>query len=131
MTWAPSTFLIAHAAGPFDVTGYVYRGLGLHMAVKASPKGRRPPKWALTHLGSGHRLVFITGAVADAFPVATEIAECGDWSFDGLYGWKNMDPELPAKFRAIVAKHPNATEREGARNANEEAARKVVEARLA
>lgn len=114
MIWAPSKFLVSapwRESMTREVEGYVYRGLGLTIAIKGSPKGRRPPRWTLTHLGSGHAVCNLTGHVKDAFPIATEIAECGDWSFDGLYGWKNIDPELADKFRAIQAKHAKQVHR--------------------
>lgn len=105
MAWQPATFLIADFDGPSSRAGYVYRGLALHIVVKGSPKGRRPPTWALTHLGSGHRIGLIDGRVGDAFPIATDIAECGDWTFDGLNGWKNLEPELPQKLVNIAEGH--------------------------
>lgn len=108
MTWAPQKFLVAvgwSTDGTHEISGYAYRGLGLAMTIKGSPKGRRAPRWTLTHLGSGHAVCAIIGHVKDAFPIATEIAECGDWSFDGLTGWKNVDPELADKFSAIRTKH--------------------------
>jgi hypothetical protein len=73
--WRASSFPIARGGGVVVTSGYVYRSLGLHMLSSA-----RPPRWSLARLGSGHRL--ISGVVADAFPIATEIAECGDWDFD-------------------------------------------------
>lgn len=109
MTWKPETFPIA--VGPQSIdrrAGYTYRGLGLHMVMKASPKGRRPPRWKLTHLGSGHGVAHIDGAVADAFPIASEIAECSEWDFDGLNGWRNRDPELPKKVLEILERTRSA-----------------------
>lgn len=120
--WQPANFLIASHYGPTERAGYTYRSLGLHMMWKASPKGRRPPCWALTHLGSGHAIVFIVGHVATAFPIATEIAECSDWDFDGLDGWRNRDPEIIEKLRAVLAKYPAKSLRYGRGNANEECA---------
>lgn len=104
--WKPEHFQTASAGGAYVRYGYVYRGLGLYRMFQGSPKGRRPPTWCLVHLGSGHAVVNIVGHVADAFPVAGEIAECGDWTFDSLDGWKNRDLELPVKVRAIIARHP-------------------------
>ena len=129
MSWEPSKFLTASTfGGPDTVYGYVYRGLGLYICMKGSPKGRRPPTWMLTHLGTGHRICMIDGTVANAFPIATEIADCGDWEFDGLKGWVNRDPELPTKFRAIIDAHSKQC-RTGSGGGNEEQAVAIAMAR--
>ena len=109
MTWPAGSFLIALSSGPELVEGYTYRGLGLHMESKGSPKGRRPTTWTLTHLRSGHAVMQIEGDVRAAFLVATEVAESGDWDFDGLDGWKNRDPELPEKLKEIMSRHANTS----------------------
>lgn len=57
------------------VSGYTYRGCGLHMLAKASTKGRRPPVWGVTHLNTGHATAQIRGLEGLAFKLATEIAE--------------------------------------------------------
>lgn len=125
MSWQPEDFLIATAGEPFPVVGYVYRGLGLH---KPSPRRKN---WSLTHLGTGHQIATITGKVADVFPVASEIAECGDWDFDGLKGYVNRDPEIGKRLHEIIARHKNArpaivTE---ARKPNHDVARQITERR--
>lgn len=107
MSWSPAEILIASAPGMVGSRqGYVWRGLGIHMVHGASPKGHRPPVWLLTHLGSGHAVCRITGHVAKAFPIASEIADLTDWSFDGVNGWRNTDPDLAAKFRNLIARYP-------------------------
>lgn len=128
--WKAQGFLVADIWNekPRRVAGYVYRGLGLQLLIKASPKGRRPPTWGLTHLGSGHTVCMITGHVATAFPIAFEIAQCGDWDFDGLNGWINRDPELPKKVRSILDKHLKVI-KIGAGGSSDAAARAVAMAR--
>lgn len=132
MIWTPTVFPIACVQHSIDFrAGYTYRGLGLHMVAKASPKGRRPPRWKLTHLGSGHGVAHIDGKVADAFPIATEVAECGDWDFDGMDGWRNRDPDLPTKVRDVLAKYPKRAKfTTGRIGGSDEAARLVLNARL-
>lgn len=113
-TWQPASFLVAMMAQdePTLIAGYTYRGLGLSLNYKT--KARRPKKdgtrtmrefWTLTHVGSGHRVCGFEGNVAAVFPLAWEVANLGDWDFDGLYGWKNRDPELMQKFREWAAKN--------------------------
>jgi hypothetical protein len=130
MTWKPENFLKAYFSGPEPVAGYTYRGLGLHITIRESPKGRRPPTWSLTHLGTGLRIATIKGRVADAFPPAAAIAECGDWEFDGIDGWKNRDPDLPQKLVDTGAQFKNVTITAGGRmDGVEDIARQVAQAR--
>src|SRR5262249_9658336 len=98
------------------------------MIIKGSPKGRRPPKWSLTHLGSGRAVCRVEGKVSVAFAIASEIADCGDWSFDGLNGYINIDRELPEKTKAIMEKYAKAISRGGGQS-NETAARAIAIAR--
>lgn len=111
MAWMPGNFQRALGGyGATDAAGYVYRGLGMVIVVRASPKGHRPPTWALVHLNSGHKVASIKGFVADAFPIASEIAECADWDFNGLDGWRNQTPELPQLVRAIIERNSKRAE---------------------
>lgn len=131
MSWEPEVYKIASFAGPHPVAGYVYRGLGLHIRVSASPKGRKPPTWTLTHLNTGHSICNLTGKVADVFPVAAEVAECGDWTFEGLHGWKNMDPELGFRTKAIAEKHPGVCAYRHGVTSDEKIAREIAAERTA
>lgn len=103
--WQPAQYPIATVDGVRTVTGYVYRGLGMHVAVAASPKGRRPPRWSLTHLGSGHKLCNIDGDRGVAFPLASEVAQCGNWQFAGLRGYMSRDAALRERVAEIIARH--------------------------
>ena len=128
--WVPSDFLIAATYGvPASVHGYVYRGLGLHMSMRESPKGRRPPTWALTHLNTGHRICAIKGSVATAFPIATKFAESGDWDFSSLIGWKDRSPNLMNNVRAVLREHADECSRSTV-GADEAAAREIAISRM-
>ncbi len=83
-----------------DVNGNIYKGLGIHMK-----QYRNPTIWCVTHLNSGHRIAYITANSKKALQIATEIAHISEWDFDGLEGWKNRDPDLKDKMRAIEEKH--------------------------
>ena len=127
--WTAATFDVAGGFGQtYKAHGYTEKGLGLDMVIKPSPKGRRPPKWRLIHLNTGHAICYIDGVVADAFPVATEIANLIDWDFDGLYGWRNRDPDLPAKMKEIAARHKRM-EFGGGNNSDQQAAVAISMAR--
>src|SRR4051812_21195230 len=98
--------------GPRQTRGYTYRGLGLHIVSSGyqSKKGRTrvPPMWRLTHLGSGHGITSLRGELDTVLPPATEIAEAGDWSFDGLDGWKNQFPDARERMDEVLSRYPVA-----------------------
>lgn len=127
--WKPEEFLTASPWGPSPTSGYVYKGLGLAVAIEGSPKGRRPTTWTLTHLGTGHAVCRIDGDVKTAFPIATEIAECGEWDFDSLSGWRDRDPEIPKKVAAIMERHGKRCNRSNGGFQSEETARAIAMAR--
>ena len=104
--WAPATFFRAMpGAAPVEAYGYEHRGLALRHSGWETP--RTKTRWSLIHLGSGGTIMRMTGSVATVMPVAKEIAECGDWRlFDLPEGWRQTDPELPAKVGAICLAHP-------------------------
>jgi hypothetical protein len=108
------------------VAGYTYRGLGLWIAIDGSPKGRIPPQWSLSHLGSGHNLCYIKGDVATAFPIATEIAEAGDWGFLSLDGWRDRFPDAPKRLDEIIARYPKLCSRGARRGADREVAAQIA-----
>lgn len=121
--WSPSSFLIAIKSGTLEVSGYVYRGLGLH--IQSQKRGKSPPIWNLTHLGSGHAVCSIRGSVRTAFSIATKISESSDWDFDGIAGWKNRDPDLAIKTLAVINEHPKICRRTGG-TSDDEIARAIV-----
>lgn len=127
----PSTFWIATSEGVDTRSGYVMRGLGLGHDGWA--KDRRNTEWTLTHIGSGTAVCRIVGSVATVMPVATEIAQCGDWMlFDLPDGWQQTDPELPARVQAILdSQMPGVTLRGRGRQATADEARAVIAAREA
>lgn len=127
--WPAADVLVAYPGGPIAKAGYAWRGLGLFVAVPASPKGRRPAKWSLTHLGSGHAIAFLTGDVRTVFPVASEVAMAGDWTFDGLQGYKNQFPDAAERLSEIIARHPTVIVRSQGGAAHEGAAQAVATAR--
>ena len=103
--WLKGNLHIATHGGEARLeTGLLYRGLAMRQICPSSPKGRRPGWWSLTHCGTGHALVIIVAHTDEAFKIATEIAECGDWDWSGQNGYRNVDPEVRNKFAAIVAR---------------------------
>lgn len=100
--WKSEDFLIAAPGGPSSRHGFVYRGLGVHKIIGASPRGRRPPLWSVTHLGSGHRVGNIHAHIVRAFDIATMVAECVEWDWNGLDGYRNIEPDLAQKLRDFV-----------------------------
>lgn len=108
LRWLPAKFHRAVPNGePVEEWGYEWRGLALRHSGWATPRTRT--RWSLIHVGSGGTIMRFTGDVASVFPVAGKIAECGDFTlFDLPEGWRQTDPELPAKIGAICAAHPEA-----------------------
>ena len=106
--WLPRQFHVARrSASPLLVSGYVWRGLGLHHRGWGAPRAQT--RWSLIHLGSGGCFLRFIGDVATVFPVAGEIARCSDFTlFDLPDGWRQTDPALPAKIGAICQAHPEA-----------------------
>ncbi len=101
--WKPAEYQIALPSGPTTVAGYEHRELGLHLVT-----GRgKSATWSLTHLGTGLQLCQIDGSVAVAFPVATEIAEAGDWGFISMEGFKDRFPEAGKRLHEILERHTN------------------------
>ena len=129
--WKPEAFNIAVVYG--DVwkieprAGYTYRGLGIYQTVAPSPKGRRPAKWSLTHLNTGHCIAELAGSVAAVFPIATEIAEAGDWDFLSLEGYKDRFPDAGKVVMKIIARHGKLVSRSKSTGAsNREAAMQIA-----
>lgn len=108
MTWQPTKFYRAVPGGePEEQCGYEWRGLVLRHSGWATP--RTKTRWSLIHIGCGAVIMRFTGDVRTVFPVAGEIAECGDFTlFDLPEGWRQTDPDLPAKIGAICVAHPEA-----------------------
>jgi hypothetical protein len=106
--WRPARFWRAVPGGePVEEWGYECRGLALRHAGWATP--RTETRWTLIHIGSGGSIMRFTGSVAAVMPVAGEIAQASDWTlFDLPEGWRQTDPELPAKVGAICEAHPEA-----------------------
>lgn len=106
--WPHTSFLRATPGGaPVEEWGYKHRGLVMRHHGWATP--REDTCWSLVHLGSGGTILRLVGRIAVVMSVAAEIAECSDWTlFDLPDGWKQTDPDLPAKVGAICEAHPEA-----------------------
>lgn len=87
--WLPEPFEIVTADGRRElVDGNSYGGLGVHVTDDLA--------WQITHLNSGHSVRQVIGLDdLRLFLVATDLAERADWSFSGLEGWQNVQPDLP------------------------------------
>ncbi len=126
--WEPARFAIATPNGAQIVGGHIYRGLGMYQTLPASPKGRRPPTWCLMHLASGHAIVDIKKHNDSAFDTAAQIAEMADWSFIAPDGWRNSDPDLINRIKALLVFDPGLS-RFGGTDINYEIARTIAESR--
>lgn len=123
-TWREGQFFIAQADGPHERSGFVCESLGLHCTSESLDSIE---EWTVTHLKSGHAIAYITGSPLLAQKIAGKLADCSDWAFDALDGWKNTDPALPIKVVAIVQRHRrHARLTTGEREGDPEVARAVA-----
>lgn len=77
--------------------------LGLYQVSKSSPKSRRPPTWSLIRLNFVRRVFWIEAQLQDALAIAEGVVTLGDWSSGGIDGWRNVDPDLPQKVKALAS----------------------------
>ncbi len=129
MTWIYQPYKIASPAGIKTVDGLTYKGIGIHMKF---PSGVvKPPFWEITHLNSGHRICYIAAPLERTRQIATEIADMADWDFQGLEGWRNLDPEIRDKMNAIEEKyHPDIVRKGGKHPLDPDQAREIMLKRL-
>jgi hypothetical protein len=113
--WKPAEYLIHHGSDAVKVAGYEHRDLGMHLINRVRGKA----EWSLTHLGTGLQLCRIKGDVRTAFPIATEIAEAGDWGFISMVGYKDRFPDAANKLAEILGRHTN-TKRQWVEQSDEE-----------
>jgi hypothetical protein len=126
--WQPGSYLGAHRPSE-PLTGFIYRGLALRMAVGARKRWTAPTS-DLTHLGTGHLVVRF--GTPDPYPFATAVAELTDWDFDTIDGYRNRDPGMPERLQQLYRTGPIVQFRGyGGRNANHAAAQAVAYARAA
>ena len=104
--WTPARFLIAQATGAEAIDGYELEGLGLALLSRVTARYRRrdgtrrvDETWSVYHLNTGHMVRSFRQANArDAFTWATSLVALTDWTFEGLDGWRNRDPQVPDKL---------------------------------
>lgn len=105
--WRPARFKIG---GPviYEVAGWELNGLGLDL--RTCWRGRHVRKdgtrlvsttWMTTHLNTGHSVRVFRGEPCElVFRAATDLALLADWTFQGLEGWRNTDPDIQDKLEA-------------------------------
>lgn len=101
-SWKRETFKVAADEGTVSVDGITCGGLGLYIKRNISHVLGPLPIVQVVHLNTGHALLNIKAHWETACTIATKMLELTDWDFDGVHGYQNRDPELPAKFEAFV-----------------------------
>lgn len=87
-----SGYFIATPSGAKAVDGWVDRFVGIHSIA--------PDRFSVTHVPSGHKFGEVRASLGAAKLIVRELAGMADWgAFNGIDGWKNVDPELPKKVR--------------------------------
>lgn len=104
------SFLIARADGVKEVNGIVIEGLGLYLFSRwrcrnVKKDGTRTLKtiFVVVHLGSGHTVCSLESDFETAVNIVRHLQTLTDWTFTGLEGFKNVDPDLPEKFEAWLS----------------------------
>jgi hypothetical protein len=126
--WTTEKFFASRHGKAMVLDGWTFEGLGLHRMLNKLPDVPMPSIWALYHLNSGHVVVFIMADEDIAFEIGMRIAKLGDWSFDGLDGWKNIEPDLRQKLHLLAKENSDKIFRFNGLS-NEETAQKVFRAR--
>lgn len=89
-------YFIATPAGAVPVDGWVHHFVGIHSVA--------PDRWSVTHVPSGHKFGEVHASFGAAKLIVREVAGMADWgAFNGIDGWKNVDPNLPKKVRDFAA----------------------------
>ena len=125
--WKPGLFYSVSWDSAETDYGLLWGGLAVTKISSGSPKGRRPPTWLIIHCGSGHAVCIVEAHKTEAFSIADQIADLTDWTFEGLDGWKNTDPDLMDRMRVLAARHGN--QMRFSSGSSHEAARAVAYAR--
>jgi len=94
--WQPGKFKVCTGSGPKLVIGWLWNGCAMRCI--GHDYVRRVPVWTLTHIGAGTRLALIHAQGEAAFGIADQFVNLGDWSYTGLHGYKNTDPDLMERF---------------------------------
>lgn len=74
-----------------SVPGFIYKSIGLHDCYNAK-------LWSVTHLNTGHKICDLVCDKHEAFELAKQVAELGDWDFMTFGGYKNVDGDIKNKF---------------------------------
>lgn len=87
--WLPEPFEVVQPDGSRSIVeGNSYRGLGVHLDGLMM--------WRIVHLNSGHTVRVVPHLdAARLLVIATDLADAADWTFSGLMGWQNVQPDLP------------------------------------
>lgn len=97
--WRAGNFTFVYGDKLTNERGYLYRGLGLFHGVGAH-------LWMLIHIGSGHTVAYLEDAKREkVFLFASELAELGDWTFHGIKGYENSDPDLVKKRNEWIERY--------------------------
>lgn len=100
MAWEKAQFPTSLRDRIQEVFGWVDRRAGVGLYIN------QMDEWWFVHLNTGHGVCKMVGTLLQVLPLATELKEVTDWTFDGVTGWKNRDPDLPRKIGEIWARNP-------------------------
>jgi hypothetical protein len=94
--WAEEGITVAMLGDPVVTKGWTKGGLGIVQCDLNT--------FMILHLGSGHKFCFCRGFLETAQSICDDLLAVGDWTFNGLDGWQNQDPELLNKAAKVWEK---------------------------
>lgn len=126
--WRRADFLVTIKDQVHAVGGLVHQGGGLALAPCTDdwPSIFAEGLWSVTHLGTGHAVVFVFGTEQIARQVGDKLADAIDWGFYSLKGWLNADPSMLKKLGAVIGGFPPGVIRKSFQGENAVGARKAA-----
>lgn len=105
--WQVGEFMSCQTDELVPTKGWTKRGVGLYRNALGL--------WWLVHLNTGHGIVRLGIEDLDGLGHelrheiivwADAVVDAADWDFDGIHGWRNRNPDLPAKLQEITNMAP-------------------------
>jgi hypothetical protein len=118
MNWEPAIILQAKEKSIEKFPGYICDNVGMYKTENS---------WFMVHISSGHVIFKFFNDQTRAFYLAEKLMKDTDWTFDGVDGWRNRDPELLNKLQTFYSRHFLDIDTQIQQERNPEMAKEVLE----
>jgi hypothetical protein len=118
MNWEPAIILQAKEKSIEKFPGYICDNVGMYKTENS---------WFMVHISSGHAIFKFFNDQTRAFYLAEKLMKDTDWTFDGVDGWRNRDPELLNKLQTFYSLHFLDIDTQIQQERNPEMAKEVLE----